>query len=70
VAGDCLPMGLAEGCRLKSPVPRDQPIRYRDVVLPEGRLSDALRREQAKHFGLAPAGSATTEPLAAPRQTG
>jgi predicted homoserine dehydrogenase-like protein len=42
-----LPMGLAEGCRLRVDVPRDQVLTYADVELPEGRLVDRLRAEQA-----------------------
>lgn len=45
-----LPMGLAEGCRLKSDIMKDQLIRYDDVVLPEGRLCDQLRSEQNQFF--------------------
>jgi predicted homoserine dehydrogenase-like protein len=40
-------MGLAEGCRLQSDVPRDQALTYADVELPQGRLVDRLRAEQA-----------------------
>ena len=43
---DLLPMGLAEGCRLKRPVRKDQVLTYADVVVPEGRLCDRLRAEQ------------------------
>ncbi len=46
-----LPIGLAEGCRLKRPVPRDQVLTYDDVELPKGRVSDTLRQEQSSHFG-------------------
>ncbi len=45
-----LPIGLAEGCRLKQNVPKDQVITYDDVTLPEGRLCDRLRSEQNAHF--------------------
>ncbi len=45
-----LPMGLSEGCRLVRDVARDEAIAYEDVVLPEGRLADRLRAEQAAHF--------------------
>ncbi|QQE67078.1 NAD(P)-dependent oxidoreductase [Leptolyngbya sp. BL0902] len=45
-----LPMGLAEGCRLKRDIPRDQAITYDDVILPEGRLCDKLRAEQDARF--------------------
>lgn len=50
-----LPIGLAEGCRLRRSVSRDEVLRYDDVVLPPGRLCDALRREQdARFFGAEP----------------
>jgi predicted homoserine dehydrogenase-like protein len=45
-----LPMGLAEGCRLKRDVVRDEVIRYQDVELPEGRLCDRLRVQQNEMF--------------------
>lgn len=41
-----LPMGIAEGCRLRRPVSRDQVLGYDDVELPQGRLIDRLRAEQ------------------------
>lgn len=47
---DLLPMGLAEGCRLKHDVARDEVIRYQDVDLPPARLCDRLRTEQNKFF--------------------
>lgn len=45
-----LPMGLAEGCRLKYEIPKDHVLTYDDVELPEGRLSDKLRSEQDEYF--------------------
>ncbi|MER3587649.1 MAG: NAD(P)-dependent oxidoreductase, partial [Mastigocladus sp. ERB_26_1] len=45
-----LPMGLAEGCRLKRDIPKDQVLTYDDVELPEGRLCDKLRVEQNAYF--------------------
>lgn len=45
-----LPEGLVEGCRLVRDVNKDSVIRYSDVVLPQGRLSDRLRAEQYRHF--------------------
>ena len=48
-----LPMGLSQGCRLSRDVALDHPITYDDVVLPEGRLADRLRAEQAAHFATA-----------------
>jgi predicted homoserine dehydrogenase-like protein len=49
-AQDLLPMGLAEGCRLKRDVAKDQVLTYADVELPEGRLCDKLRAEQNAYF--------------------
>jgi predicted homoserine dehydrogenase-like protein len=45
-----LPMGLAEGCRLKRDLPKDAVITYEDIEVPEGRLCDQLRQEQIKTF--------------------
>jgi predicted homoserine dehydrogenase-like protein len=45
-----LPMGLAEGCRLKRRIPRDEVLTYADVELPPGRLCDRLRLEQEAQF--------------------
>jgi predicted homoserine dehydrogenase-like protein len=45
-----LPMGLAEGCRVVRDVPQDTTLTYDDVAVPEGRLVDALREEQAARF--------------------
>jgi predicted homoserine dehydrogenase-like protein len=42
-----LPLGLAEGCRLRQDVPKDQVLTYDDVDMPEGRLADQLRAEQS-----------------------
>jgi predicted homoserine dehydrogenase-like protein len=41
-----LPYGVADGCKIKRNIPRDQVITYDDVQLPEGRLIDRLRAEQ------------------------
>jgi len=51
-----LPIGVAEGCRLKRDVPKDQVLTYHDVELPQGRLVDELRARQARLFGPAPEG--------------
>lgn len=48
--GDDLPIALSIGCRLKRDIPKDQPISYRDVELPAGRLCDQLRAEQTEFF--------------------
>ena len=45
-----LPMGLAEGCRLKRPVARDEVLRYDDVELPGDRVVEQLRAEQDERF--------------------
>lgn len=45
-----LPIGLAEGCRLKRNVTKDQVLTYDDVELPEDRLCDRLRAAQNRHF--------------------
>ncbi|MFN6558306.1 MAG: NAD(P)H-dependent oxidoreductase [Nostoc sp. ChiSLP01] len=45
-----LPIGLAEGCRLKRDIPKDGVLTYDDVELPEGRLCDRLRAEQNNYF--------------------
>jgi predicted homoserine dehydrogenase-like protein len=45
-----LPMGLAEGCRLKRDIALDHVLSYDDVEVPEGRLCDRLRAEQDLRF--------------------
>jgi predicted homoserine dehydrogenase-like protein len=45
-----LPIGLAEGCKLKKDVGRDSILTIDDVVFPEDRLCDRLRAEQDKFF--------------------
>lgn len=45
-----LPIGLAEGCRLRRNVAQDQILGYDDVEIPAGRLCDELRREQDLYF--------------------
>lgn len=45
-----LPIGVAEGCLLKNDIEKDKVITYDDVELPEDRLIDKLRKEQAEHF--------------------
>ncbi len=45
-----LPIGLAEGCRLRTDVPRDRVLTYDDVELPGGRLCDTLRKQQDEYF--------------------
>jgi len=45
-----LPIGLAEGSRLLTDIPKDKVLTYQDVARPEGRLCDKLRAEQDRHF--------------------
>jgi predicted homoserine dehydrogenase-like protein len=45
-----LPIGLAEGCRLKRDISKDEILSYEDIDLPEGRISDQLRAEQNEYF--------------------
>jgi predicted homoserine dehydrogenase-like protein len=45
-----LPMGIAEGCRLKHDVKRDAVLTWDDVEVPAGRIIDRLRAEQDQHF--------------------
>ncbi|HBE18019.1 MAG TPA: NAD(P)-dependent oxidoreductase [Cyanobacteria bacterium UBA11149] len=45
-----LPIGLAEGCRLKGDIPQDQVLTYQDLELPSDRLCDRLRSEQNNYF--------------------
>jgi predicted homoserine dehydrogenase-like protein len=47
-----LPIGLAEGCRLREDVPKDQVITYAQVEFPPDRLCHQLRAEQDSHFAL------------------
>jgi predicted homoserine dehydrogenase-like protein len=47
-----LPMGLAEGCRLRRDVPRDAVLTFDDVEVPEGRLVVQLWRQQAEQFAV------------------
>ncbi|MGB7159624.1 MAG: Gfo/Idh/MocA family oxidoreductase [Tepidisphaeraceae bacterium] len=48
-----LPMGLAEGCVLRRDVAKDALLTCADVTLPQGRLVDRLRAEQAAAFPVA-----------------
>jgi predicted homoserine dehydrogenase-like protein len=60
---DLLPMGLAEGCRLTRDIARDRVLCYADVELPDDRLCDRLRAEQAA----GPASGAPDEARGRPR---
>lgn len=48
-----LPVGLAEGCRMRRAVVKDDVLSYDDVDLPPGRFVDQLRAEQDAHFPIA-----------------
>ena len=48
-----LPMGLAEGCRLKRDVPMDAVLTYEDVEPPADSCAHALRRELEELFPVA-----------------
>ncbi|OGW52734.1 MAG: NAD(P)-dependent oxidoreductase [Nitrospirae bacterium RBG_13_43_8] len=49
-AQNLLPIGLAEGCRLRRDIPKDKVLTYDDIELPRDRLCDRLRSEQNAHF--------------------
>ena len=51
-AENLLPIGIAENCILRHDIPKDQVLTYDDVILPDGRLVDRLRREQMAYFNL------------------
>jgi predicted homoserine dehydrogenase-like protein len=50
IQDNLLPIGLAEGCRLKTDIPKDRVLTYDDVDVPPDRLCDKLRKEQNSHF--------------------
>ncbi len=54
-AAQLLPIGLAEGCRVRRAVARDEVLTFADVEIPEGRLVDRLRAEQDATFARLPA---------------
>ena len=45
-----LPIGVAEGCVLRRDVAKDEVLTYEDGDLPQGRLVDELRAEQAQEL--------------------
>jgi len=45
-----LPIGLAEGCKLKRNVNQDETLTLDDVIIPNGRLVDDLRELQNQQF--------------------
>jgi len=56
--GDYLPMSLAEDCKLRRDIAKDDIISYADVELPDGRLCDRLRAKQTEYFFAASYGEA------------
>ncbi len=48
IQSSLLPMGLSEGCKIKSSIPKDTCITYNDVEIPKDRLIDQLLIEQLK----------------------
>jgi len=47
---DLLPMSLAQGCRLKRNIPKDQVLTLDDIESPKDRLCEKLWAEQKDHF--------------------
>lgn len=45
-----LPIGIAEGCKLKRNISKDTVLTYDDIILPPNRLCDKLRIEQEIFF--------------------
>jgi len=45
-----LPIGLADRCKLKRDISRDQNLTFDDVEIPEGRLLYKLWQEQSEYF--------------------
>jgi predicted homoserine dehydrogenase-like protein len=45
-----LPIGVAEGCRIRRDIAKDQVLTYDDIELPRGRVIDRLREEQRARF--------------------
>ncbi len=56
-----LPMGLAEGCRLRRSINKDEAISWDDVIPPTNDLPHLLRAKQDAKFGGAPNAARTTE---------
>jgi predicted homoserine dehydrogenase-like protein len=50
-----LPLGLAIGSTIARPVPKDRPLVWADIMVPDGRTVDVLYAEQRTHFGSFPA---------------
>lgn len=49
---NALPIAVSLDCTLKRDIAKDQPIAYADVDLPQDRLVDRLRAEQASRFAI------------------
>lgn len=49
-----LPIGLAEGCKVKRDLPKDTYLTMDDVEFPEGRLIDKLYAQQQEMFSMVP----------------
>ena len=45
-----LPIGLAEGCKLRGDIRKDETLTLADVIIPDGRLVDQLRDTQNHMF--------------------
>jgi predicted homoserine dehydrogenase-like protein len=58
-----LPIGLSEGCMLRRPVAKDEPITFDHVTCPDDRLIDALWVEQCQQFGLKSSSAFDSEEL-------
>jgi predicted homoserine dehydrogenase-like protein len=52
-AKDALPIALSEDCVLLNDVPKDAVVRFQDVKLPLGRITEALWHEQNERWPLA-----------------
>ena len=50
-ADGLVPEGLVEGCRMKRPIAKDQPIRWSDVEAPSQELGHQLYAEQQARWG-------------------
>lgn len=49
-ADNLLPIGLSDPCTLTRDIPKDTPVTFDDVTVPENRLCDRLYREQTDRF--------------------
>jgi len=47
-----LPIGLSEGCEMRHEVPKDHVVTFHDLIIPPGRLSETLWKEQADRWSL------------------